>query len=204
MSRNDVLCELSACFCLLRALLEHVAAGEAEIADLDPACMVDEDVARLEVPVCDACGVQVAEAPKNLARDCLHVALAELLLGPDDFVKVRRHVRHDQQHLLEVRGRHLHEVQQVHEVVVPQSGQEDDLSHDAFPAVRRVFDVLDGYLLAEPAIVAKVDSPVSALAQRLARHQVLRKASARGVDTGRHGGSGWPECPRGAGLKSMT
>lgn len=46
--------------------------GKAEIADLEVAVFIDQDVARFEVTVNDACGMHVLQTTQNLVKEILH------------------------------------------------------------------------------------------------------------------------------------
>ena len=106
------------------------SAGHPEVADLELAVAVDEEVARLEVAVEDASRVDVLESPQDLVQEVLGVFIAEGLHGVYDVVKVALHQVQNYVHVLEGRsvfGR-LHHVQDGDDVLVAEVAEDLELA----------------------------------------------------------------------------
>jgi hypothetical protein len=71
--------------------INREAAREAEIANLQLAVGVDEQVARLEIAVQHVGRVDVLEAAQNLVDEGLEVGVGERLAGADDSCQVTLH-----------------------------------------------------------------------------------------------------------------
>jgi len=78
------------------------AAREAEVADLDGAVVVHEDVARLQVAVDDLGLVQVGEPTEDIVDDGLDLGLLEVLARLDQFLEVHITLAQHQVHLVEL------------------------------------------------------------------------------------------------------
>ena len=86
-SSGNVIGQDSVC----RLQLLDVSSGKTEVADLQIAVRVDEQVARLEVPVVDAGRVDVLEPAKNLVKEKLHVVVGQRLARLNDDAKIGFH-----------------------------------------------------------------------------------------------------------------
>ena len=91
---HDLLCHVLGAVVLLNA-------SQAEVANLEHAVGVDEQVARLDVSVDDLGRVQVLDAPEDLVEEHLDVVLGKMLWGNDDLMQVRLHKLGDHVDLLE-------------------------------------------------------------------------------------------------------
>jgi hypothetical protein len=69
----------------------RIPSRESEIADLELAVRVDEEVTGFEVPVEDGGGVDVFETAEGLVEEGLEVGVGEGLAGADDGVEVGFH-----------------------------------------------------------------------------------------------------------------
>ena len=96
------------------------SAGHPEVADLELAVAVDEEVTGLEVAVEYARRVYVLEPPEDLVEEVLDVLVTERLHGVDDVMEIALHeIQHDVD-VLEGRAvlRGLHDVQDGDDVLV--------------------------------------------------------------------------------------
>lgn len=121
-------------------------ARKTEVADLEVALLVDQEVGRLEVAVDDAAAVEVLDALEQLVQHVGHVVVAEVV-GADDGVQVRVHVLLDEVDLAEaLEGRGLLDVEDLDDVRVVEALEELHLAQGAqteeVPLER--LDLLDG------------------------------------------------------------
>jgi hypothetical protein len=84
-ARDDVFGQQHGSTTALLVLVSH-AAGESEIANLEIAVGVDQQVGRFEVTMEDFARVNVFESSHDLIDKVLHVIHRQLLLGVDDSV----------------------------------------------------------------------------------------------------------------------
>lgn len=75
--------------CHVLGLVGLFDACQPEITDLEHAVAVDEQVAGLDVPVQDACRVEILEPAQDLVEEHFDVVLGQVLRRHDDLVQVR-------------------------------------------------------------------------------------------------------------------
>mmetsp|Transcript_73848 Transcript_73848/g.225858 ORF Transcript_73848/g.225858 Transcript_73848/m.225858 type:complete len:298 (-) Transcript_73848:290-1183(-) len=110
------------------ALVGEAHARQAEVADLQVAIAVDEQIARLQVPVDDLRRVHVLHAPQDLVQEELAVVVRERLGRPQRRGQVGLHQLRDDVDLLELRLLAGDEdVLDLHEVLVLQVPQDPKL-----------------------------------------------------------------------------
>ena len=141
--------ELGRAVVLRDDLLGHVAvlvelddSGQAEVAYLEQAVAVDEQVAGLDVAVDDARRVEVLDAAQYLVEEELDVVLGEHLRTGDDLVQVGLHELGENVDLVEEVGHgRLEHVDRVQDVVVLEHAEHLDLAEDALGRDDRLEDV---------------------------------------------------------------
>ena len=140
-------------------------AGHPEVADLEFAVAVDQEVARLEVPVEYAGGVDVLQPPEYLVEKILDVLVAEGLHRVDDVVEV---ALHEVQHDVDVfEGRAilggLHHVQDRDDVLVTQVPEDLELAVRPLGDggyLEYLRDLLDGDPEARPVVHGRAHNAV--------------------------------------------
>ena len=145
---------------------------EPEVADLQLAVRVGEDVLRLQVAVEDLGRVHILEPAQQLVEEELVVLRREVVVGLDDLVQIRLHQLEDDVDVAELpRRRRQHDVLDVDDVGVAQQAQQLDLAQDARrvrDVVEHVVDLLDRDPLARRVVDGRADDAVAALADDLA------------------------------------
>ncbi|KAM0859882.1 hypothetical protein ACQ4PT_046899 [Festuca glaucescens] len=151
-------------------LRHHVAlrrgARQAEVADLEVAVGVEEQVAGLEVPVDHVRRVDVLEPAQQLVQEVLTVLLGEFLVRADDVVEVRVHELQRDVHVVEgLRDRRRDHVPEGDDVFVVEVPEQLDLPERALRihvVVERVRDLLYGHHLPRLEVHHRADDPVCA------------------------------------------
>mmetsp|Transcript_68291 Transcript_68291/g.213604 ORF Transcript_68291/g.213604 Transcript_68291/m.213604 type:complete len:378 (+) Transcript_68291:256-1389(+) len=106
------------------------AACQAEVADLEVAVLVHQDVRGLQVAVDHVGAVEVEEAAEDLVGEVLMVLVVQHLLGVDDLVEVRLHEVRDDVDVVKIGVVWRVHVQDANDVVVLEVPQELDLAQD--------------------------------------------------------------------------
>ena len=78
------------------------ASSQAEVANLDRAVVVNQDVARLQVAVNDLCFVQVVQAAQDVVNNRLHLRLFEVLARLDQLFEVHVALAQNKVHFIEL------------------------------------------------------------------------------------------------------
>jgi hypothetical protein len=103
--------------------LWHVTTRKTEVTDFDLAVLAQENVARLQIAMRHTCGMQVGQAPQDLAGHRLHMSFGELLARFDNLVQVCVHVGEHQEQIPEVYREHGWEVDEMCQILMPQPRQ---------------------------------------------------------------------------------
>ena len=154
-------------------------AGQPEVADLELAVGVDEQVARLQVAVEHVGRVDVLEPTQHLVDEGLVVRVGQRLARPDDLVHVALHELLVEVYFVEVAGERVgHDVQVVETgdvLVAPEELEEFELAQRSLAQDffgKNVGDFLDGHEVAvvgpRPVVVlGGAHDPVRAVAELL-------------------------------------
>mmetsp|Transcript_42244 Transcript_42244/g.90136 ORF Transcript_42244/g.90136 Transcript_42244/m.90136 type:complete len:270 (+) Transcript_42244:701-1510(+) len=154
-------------------------ASKAEVADLQVAVLVHEEVARLEVAMQHVRRVDGVDTTQDLVEEVLEVLVGERLLRVDDVVQVGVHQLRDEVHVLPavLATRRWQDVHQAKHVVVLEVAQDLNLAEEPF-AVDGVLEglgyLLDRHWLGSLDVAAGRDQPVCPLPHHLA-HRILRR-----------------------------
>jgi len=149
----------------------YAAARVPQVANFESAAPVDEQVARLDVPVQHAGAVKVEEPPQELEHQELDAVRPNRLPRLDDAGEVAGHPIKDQERVVKRAhvGRQQH-VTQLHKVVVaPQQAVELDLPQNARRHHVRVKDRSDAlyrHVVATLAVNGGVDNAIGTLCAR--------------------------------------
>mmetsp|Transcript_7065 Transcript_7065/g.28699 ORF Transcript_7065/g.28699 Transcript_7065/m.28699 type:complete len:582 (-) Transcript_7065:145-1890(-) len=144
---------------------------QAEVANLELAIRVGQDVLGLQVPVVHVRGVNVLEPSQQLVEEELVVLVRQVVVRLDDLVEVRLHELEDDEDVLELpRVGREHDVLHLHDVGMLQHAEELHLSQDP-GRIRHVLedvgDLLDGHLLPGLVVRRRAHHPVASLADDL-------------------------------------
>jgi len=147
------------------------AANVPQVTNLEQAIRVDEQVARLEVPVQHVGTVKVQEPPEQLEHQKLDVVRVETRLRVDHLRQIARHdVKHKERVLEGAHIRRQQQVTQLHEVLVaPQQTVELDLTQDADGHRVRLEhgpDALDSHLISLHGVKGGGNDAISTLCAR--------------------------------------
>ena len=77
---------------------------QTEIANLQIAVGVNEEISWLEVPVVNACGVNVLKTSENLVQEKLNVIIGQRLVGLNNLGEIRLHQFGNYINLIETRS----------------------------------------------------------------------------------------------------
>mmetsp|Transcript_12581 Transcript_12581/g.33595 ORF Transcript_12581/g.33595 Transcript_12581/m.33595 type:complete len:272 (+) Transcript_12581:667-1482(+) len=166
--------------CILLLRLQH--AREAEVADLEVAVLVHQQVRWLQVSVDNAGAVQVYQATKYLVHKVLVMLLCERLLGVDDPVKVRLHQVSDYVDVLEVWAGRREHVQDPYDIVMVKLPQQLHFPQDPLAideVIEGVADLLNRELLPGPRILERCDAAICTRADLFDQLQVDGNSEGR-------------------------
>mmetsp|Transcript_8321 Transcript_8321/g.35290 ORF Transcript_8321/g.35290 Transcript_8321/m.35290 type:complete len:300 (-) Transcript_8321:27-926(-) len=154
---------------------------QSEVADLELAVRVGEDVLGLQVAVIHVRGVHVLEPAQKLVEEKLVVFLSEIVVRLDHLVEIRLHELEDDEDVLELaRVRGEHDVFHLDDVRVLQHAQELHLAQDPGrigDVLEDVRDFLDRDALARFVVRRRAHHAVAPLADDLVDGEPVRLAA---------------------------
>mmetsp|Transcript_6396 Transcript_6396/g.22521 ORF Transcript_6396/g.22521 Transcript_6396/m.22521 type:complete len:236 (+) Transcript_6396:912-1619(+) len=142
--------------------------GQPEVAELELAVRVGQDVLRLQVAVIHRRPVHVLQPPQHLVQEELVVLRRQVVVRLYHLVQVRLHqLEHHVQVIVPVRVGREHDVLDLHDVGVLEQPHELHLAQDprrVGDVVEDLLDLLDGNLLARLAVGGAAHDAIAALA----------------------------------------